>query len=106
MHIYSDPSRKSDPWSLPDIEVFELTAEEAAVLDEDLVYEYGKRHEFRLHSMNSQVRAAMADAIVEEESIEGGWFWWACFPGSLPDGGPHGPYKTKEEAVKAAQETE
>lgn len=23
-----------------------------------------------------------------------GWYWWACFPGCLPDGEPNGPYRT------------
>ena len=27
-----------------------------------------------------------------------GWFWWACFPGCLPDGEPAGPFPTAEGA--------
>ena len=30
--IYSDPSRASDPHSLPDIEIFQMTAEEVAAM--------------------------------------------------------------------------
>lgn len=101
---YSNPARESDPYALPDIEVFELTATEVAAGNEDLVWEYGKRHKFRLASMNSRVREEMLDAIVAEEGIEGGWFWQACFPGCLPDGEPMGPYKTRKEAIAAAQE--
>lgn len=29
---------------------------------------------------------------------EEGWFWWACFPGALPDGEPNGPFPTAEGA--------
>lgn len=33
-----------------------------------------------------------------------GWYWWACFPGCLPDGEAEGPYITEAEAVLAARE--
>ena len=33
---------------------------------------------------------------------EEGWFWWACWPGCLPDGEPSGPFETEEEAMKDA----
>jgi hypothetical protein len=100
---YSNPERESDDYALPDIEVFQLTAREVAEQDEDLVYEYMKRHEFRLASMNSKTREAMFDAMIEEEGIQGGWFWWLCFPGCLPDGSPMGPFATYDEALKDAQ---
>ncbi len=101
---YSDPERESDPYALPDIEVFQLTAREVAELDEDTIYEFMKRHEYRLASMNSKTREAMFDAMIEENGIEGGWFYWFCFPGCLPDSEPFGPYGTRQEAIEAAQE--
>lgn len=100
---YSDPKRSSNPYSLPDVEVFQLTATEAAALDEELMHEYGKRHEFRLWSMSSKTREAMLGAIVEEEGIKGGWFWWTCLPGCLPDSDPFGPFESHEEALRDAQ---
>lgn len=100
---YSDPSRERDPHALPDIEVFQLTAAEVAAADEDLVFEYSKKHEFRLCHMNGRVREAMLDAIVEAESITGGWYWHACFPGCLPDGPPNGPFASHAEALADAQ---
>lgn len=33
-----------------------------------------------------------------------GWYWWACFPGCLPDGDPQGPFKSEQEAIDNAQE--
>jgi hypothetical protein len=33
------------------------------------------------------------------EPSEAGWYWWACFPGCLPDGEPFGPFATKDEAL-------
>lgn len=104
MQAYSNPKRANDPYSLPDVEVFELTAQEAAAQDEDLVYEYSKRHEFRLCHMNSRVQEAMLDAIVEEEGITGGWFWWTCLPGCMPDSCAFGPFATRQEALADAQE--
>ncbi len=40
------------------------------------------------------------DAIVggDGEHLPGGWYWWACFPGCLPDGDPIGPFTTRAEA--------
>lgn len=32
-----------------------------------------------------------------------GWYWWACFPGCLPDSDPHGPFNTEREAIEDAQ---
>jgi hypothetical protein len=112
MQVYSDPSRESDPHALPDVEVFQLTAREAALslsaslfetFEED-VYEFSKRHEFRLWSMNSKVREAMFDAMFDELGITGGWYYWMCFPGCLPDSEPVGPFATADEAMAAAQE--
>ena len=100
---YSDATREGDPHALPDIEVSEMNAHEAAEQDEDLVYKYMKRHEFRLAAMNSRMREAMFDAIVEENDIHGGWFWWACFPGCLPDGPATGPFDSYDEALADAR---
>jgi hypothetical protein len=104
MQAYSNPSRESDPWALPDVEIFQLTAHEAAELDEDTVSEYMRQHTYRLASMNSRVRDAMFDAMCEELGITGGWFYWYCLPGCLPDSSPIGPFATREEALKDAQE--
>ena len=99
---YSDPSRERDPHALPDVEVFQLTAQECAARDEDLVFEYMKRREFRLAAMNSRDRERMLDAMVAEEGITGGWFYWYCFPGSMPDSEAIGPYATRQEAIDAS----
>ncbi len=31
-----------------------------------------------------------------------GWYWWACFPGCLPDSEPNGPFATEAEAISNA----
>ena len=101
---YSNPDRASDPYALPDLEIFQLTAAEVAERDEDLIYEYMKRHEFRLAGMNSRVRQRMLDAMIDEEGITGGWFYWYCFPGCMPDSEAVGPFATHAEALADAQD--
>jgi len=101
--FYSDPTRESDPHSLPDCEVFQLTATEVAESMEDKQYEYLKKPAFRLASFNSKTRAALLDAMVEDLGIEGGWFWQARLPGCLPDGCPVGPFNSKADAIADAQ---
>jgi hypothetical protein len=101
---YSDPERESDPTALPDVEIFELTAAEVAAQDEDLIYEYSRRHEFRLCHMNGRVREAMLAVMIEEEGFTGGWFWQSCFPGCLPDGPPIGPFESRAAALADAQD--
>ncbi len=40
------------------------------------------------------------------EGYSPGWYWWACFPGCLPDGDPVGPFDTPEEAYADARESD
>lgn len=104
MQFYSDPEREHDKWALPDCEVFELTAREVAEQDEDMIYEYMKRHTFSLASMCSRDRDKMFDAMIEEEGITGGWFYWYCFPGCMPEGSPMGPYASAQAAIDDCRE--
>lgn len=102
MQVYSSPDRESDTYACPDVEVFQLTAHEVAELAEDDIHEFMRRHEFRLANMNRRTREAMFDAMVDELGITGGWFYWYCFPGCLPDSSPFGPYASAAEAKQAA----
>jgi hypothetical protein len=101
---YSDPKRASDPHALPDIEVFQLSAREVAERDEDLIREWMKKHEYRLASMNRGVLEKMFDAMIEAESIQGGYFYWFCFPGCLPNSEPIGPFETYQQALDDARQ--
>jgi len=98
---YSDPERERDTWSLPDVETFQLTAHEVAETMEDEIYQGLKQ--FPLATMNSREREKLLDWIVEEYSVRGGWFYWFCFPGCMPEGPAMGPYKTQAAALKAAR---
>ena len=33
------------------------------------------------------------------QPLGAGWFWWACFPGCLPDSDPFGPFESESEAI-------
>ncbi len=88
MQAYSDPSRETDAHSLPDIEVFYMSAEDFLTADPDTwMYEA-----FKETTMS-------ADAAKELS----GWYWWSCFPGCLPDSDPFGPFATEAEALADAQ---
>jgi hypothetical protein len=102
MQAYSNPQRKSDPYSLPDVEVFELTAEEAVQQDEDLMWEASKQ--FPLMHMNSREHDKAIAWAIEESGTTGGWFWWTCLPGCLPDGPAIGPFDTRKLALEDAQD--
>ena len=70
MQAYSNPARETDPHALPDLEIFHLTAKDAAEMDFE----------------------------------EGGWFYWYCFPGCIPDSEPIGPFTTSAEALDNARQ--
>jgi hypothetical protein len=77
MQAYSNPKRESDPYALPDVEVFKRTVAENK-----------------------------ADGCLDDdgEPFETGWYWWSCFPGCMPDGYPIGPFESYELALADAQD--
>ncbi len=81
---YFDPTRESDPHALPDVEVFEVDARG-----------YVNGEPFVLPHDPGDVACGLADP---------GWYWWACFPGCLPDSDPMGPFATEKEALEDAQD--
>lgn len=81
MQAYSDPRREDELTALPDIEVFQ-----------GIDYCHG----------------CDCDGCGDGEPCahleHDQWYWWACFPGCLPDGEPNGPFETEEEALADARE--
>ena len=102
MQFYTDTTKERDTYSMPDAEVFQLTAREVAELDEDMVREYMRR--FKFAGMNTRDTDAMFDAMIDEQSIEGGWFFHFCFVGCLPESSPFGPYPSRDAAISAARD--
>jgi hypothetical protein len=83
MRAYSDRTRESDPWSLSDLEVFKLSAEDFRTAD----------HDTWMHEFNDGDASRCA-----------GWYYWYCFPGCLPDSDAFGPYASEDAALEAARE--
>lgn len=74
-HEYSNPKRESDPYALPDIEVFHLPK-----------------------------GGGCAQYDGDGDALSPGYYWQACFPGCLPDGDPNGPFDTYAEALADARD--
>ena len=72
---YSDPARESDPYALPDLEIFRIP------------FDYEPEPE-----------------EPDDEPYEEGWYYWWCLPGCMPDSPPYGPYNFEAEALAAARE--
>jgi hypothetical protein len=103
-YIYSNPARENDPYALPDIWITQLTAREVAEQQEDAIRDYARRPKYRLAFMNARVMNALLDAMIEEEGITGGWGWYHCLPGCMPDSDWHGPFDSYDDAVTDARE--
>lgn len=90
MQAYSNPKRASDPYSLPDLEVFH--------------HEHAKRERCAL---NAGHKAELyGECIVDDEGdcLGSGWYWQSCFPGCLPDSEPMGPFETEKLALEDARD--
>lgn len=103
MQAYSNPKRANDPYSLPDVEVFHVSADEFISSEEDSVF----------HDMYMQALEDTPDLSEEGKPYDrenqaaqdlAGFYHWACFPGCLPDSDPIGPFESEQDAIKAAQE--
>ena len=50
---------------------------------------------FEVYQMNEYIAGEISD---------NDFYWWACFPGCMPDGEPNGPFPTEQEAIDDALE--
>lgn len=53
------------------------------------------------------LRVAEGDCWADEDGnpMPAGWYWWACFPGCMPEGSPVGPFDTEDAAEADARST-
>jgi hypothetical protein len=65
--------------------------------------EYGSYEAFYLGNDGSTYGRHYLDSETGEPIVSG-WYWWACFPGCLPDSEPDGPYATEREAIEVARD--
>ena len=84
MQAYSDPKRASDPYALPDVEVWS--------------------HVCKLEP--SAATGELECPVLDDcGACPGtGWYWWTCFPGCLPDGDPNGPFDSEALAMADARD--
>jgi hypothetical protein len=104
MQAYSDPSRKHDAYSLPDVEVWK----------DRITILRSRCGEFEVSSHGDDARGfcpscwrATCVVDLEDGGIErterSGWWYWHCLPGCLPDSSVFGPFATEAEALADAQ---
>ncbi len=79
MQFYTDPSREQDARALPDAEAFYV-------------------------GLGSRSEHFPVDGSPIPQPVPHGWYWWACFPGCMPDSGPIGPFETEGLAIADARE--
>lgn len=99
MQAYADPRRESDPYALPDVEVFERRYRECPKCGDTIVAD-PTCHYAACHNCDDLVMR-MIDVPYEANV---GWFYWSCSPGCLPDSDPIGPFDTEEEALADARD--
>lgn len=63
--------------------------------------EYGSFEVFKIEPQRNSIGNEMT---IDGKAAMPGWYWWACFPGCLPDGDPSGPFKTEQDAINDAQD--
>jgi len=65
---------------------------------------YGGYHQFEDEETGLQYGSFEVFWADSPEEMDEGWYWWACFPGCLPDGEASGPFATSTEAYNSAME--
>ena len=98
MQAYSDPTRESEPYSLPDVEVFFVGCQDFMQADP------GTWMNSLMHDLSSLPNVGALLMKSQRASDLRGWYWWSCFPGCLPDGDPNGPFDTEALALADAQD--
>lgn len=91
MQAYSDPKRETDPYALPDVEVFHHAHKRETDPNGSTI------------NVCPQAWGAPPSTDPDGSCLGTGWYWWSCFPGCLPDSDPVGPFDTEEEALADAQ---
>ena len=98
---YSNPKRESDPYSLPDVEVWQ-----DEIVEGDC--ERCGAHDVHSQSVIDEPRCPSCERTVSREQIrptgKEAWWFWYCFPGCMPDSLPNGPYSTEAEALQAVRD--
>ena len=99
---YFDPERADDPHALPDVETFQAYRHECRGCGA----EHGLAPDYygNLYPAETTCPTCLKVAGFRCLDTEPAWYWWACFPGCLPDSDPSGPFATEAEALADARE--
>lgn len=127
-YAYTDPRRESDPYALPDVEVFEVwtdangkqhngwnVCEEEGYefpmskLDNVDGHWYIVTHETfsETHPHAPDCAKCIAEGKIPETGYEpcsDGWYYQFGSPGYIPSSDPYGPYETEQAALDAARD--
>jgi hypothetical protein len=92
---YSDPTRASDPYSLPDVEVWEDVTWEidctCGTYDVPASHCQNDRH-------GTCPSCGAEERPILRENARKSWWYWYCFPGCMPDSEVNGPFDSEAEA--------
>lgn len=92
---YSMPESERSEYTLPDLEVFYVSAEEFLTAHKDTwMYE-------RMEESGIYITAHSREAAAKTWA---GYYWWVCLPGCLPDSDAYGPFDTEQDAIDNATE--
>ena len=71
---------------------------------DDAGEEYGSFEIFWHDGQDSEYVTEYDADTGQHETLDPGWYWWACFPGCLPDGDAMGPAASSLDAMLNADE--
>jgi hypothetical protein len=116
MQFHFDQKREDNLLSLPD--AFYVSVDDVLCSDpgsatfEQLCENIGIPHDQRRSWLSvmrfsdndypSSIEERLGEIKAEAENLQG-WYYWACFPGCLPDSDPIGPFETENEAIADAR---
>jgi len=98
---YSDPSRASDPYALPDVEVFEAQLGSCPRCSSR--HPYFNRDDYCPSCEHYGTNTGRASRRKLRPLKATAWYWQPCFPGCLPDSDPIGPFASEADALADAQ---
>ena len=101
MQAYSDPSRESDPYALPDLEVWEERTYRSDCCGTDIPAGFALEEQI---CPTCDKDCAYSEIEPAREGISPGFWYWYCFPGCIPDSDPFGPFDTESAALADARE--
>lgn len=97
---YSDPTRATETYALPDLETFEAYPATCPDCDRG----FGIAPDYYGIVYPETCPDCGRDGITPENTAANPhWYYWYCFPGCMPDSDPIGPFDTEADALADAR---